>query len=136
MPAYLLDSSVAGCLLRRDNKRVLKRLAELTPGDVGISAITRGELEFAARMSQWADRDAAAVALLMEHVVVLEYPGEAAEHYGEIREAMHWKEVEMSVPDAQAAAHARCLGLTLVTERPREFREAPRLRVECWSALE
>jgi tRNA(fMet)-specific endonuclease VapC len=134
MPMYLLDSSVAACILRRDNKRVLRRLAELTPGDVGISAITRGELEFAARMSRWTDRDAAAVKLLLEHVVVLEYPGEAAEHYGEIREALHWKELEMSVPDAQAAAHARCLGLTLVTERTREFAKVPRLRVECWSA--
>lgn len=134
MPAYLLDSSVAGCILRRDNKRVLGRLAELTPGDVGISAITRGELEFAARMSRWADRDAAAVALLLEHVVVLEYPPEAAEHYGEICEAMHWKEMTMSVPDAQAAAHARCLGLTLVTERMGEFGKLPRLRVESWGA--
>ena len=126
--------SVAGCILRRDNERVLQRLAEVTPGDVGISAITRGELEFAARMSRCADRDVAAVALLLEHVVVLEYPGEAAAHYAEIREALHWKQGEMSVPDAQAAAHARCLGLTLVTERMREFGMAPRLRVESWSA--
>jgi len=134
MPSYLLDMSVAGCILRRDNNRVLRRLVELTPGEVGISAITRGELEFAARMSRCADRDGGAVALLMEHVVVLEFPGEGAEHYGEIREAMLWKEVEMSVPDALAAAHARCLGLTLVTERTREFAKVPRLRVESWSA--
>jgi len=75
------------------------------------------------------------VALLLEHVAVLEYPSEAGAHYAAVREALHWQEVEMSVPDAQVAAHARCLGVTLVTERVRELEKVPGLRVESWSAF-
>ncbi len=129
---YLLDTGMAARLLRRDDGRVLGRLAELRPGDVGISAITRGELEFAARMSRAPERDLSAVALLLEFVAVLELPGEAAAHYAEIREALYWKAVEMSETEALVAAHARWLGVALVTAKVREWGKVPGLRVEGW----
>ncbi len=133
LPAYLLDTGVTASILRRANERVLRRLVKVAPGEVGISAITRGELEWGVRMSRCAEQDETAVDWFLEHVGVLEYPGEAAPHYAEIRETLHWKEVQMSVPDLLVAAHTRCLGLTLVTERPREFGKVPGLVVECWS---
>ncbi len=105
----------------------------LAPGDVCISAITRGELELAARMSRAAESDGAALALLLEHVEVLAYSNEAAEHYAGVREAMHWKEVRAEVMEAQVAGHARCLGITLVTDKVREWEKVPGLRVETWS---
>ena len=64
---------------------------------------------------------------------MLAFPAEAAQHYAEIRAALKATGAMIGSNDLLIAAHARAMGLTLVTNNSREFRRVPRLSVENWA---
>jgi tRNA(fMet)-specific endonuclease VapC len=66
-------------------------------------------------------------------VDVLEYPNSAAIHYAQIRAALKADGTVISANDLFIAAHARCLGLTPVTNNTREFRRVQNLKIENWT---
>lgn len=57
----------------------------------------------------------------------------AAYHYGNIRAALEAIGRPIGVNDLHIAAHARSLGLTLVTNNMREFERVPGLLLENWA---
>ena len=63
-------------------------------------------------------------------ILALEEP--ADRHYGEIRSELERAGQPIGHNDLLIAAHARALGLTLVTNNVREFRRVPNLEVEDW----
>jgi tRNA(fMet)-specific endonuclease VapC len=63
-------------------------------------------------------------------VLTLEQP--ADEHYASIRDDLQSRGTPIGPNDLLIAAHARCLGFTLVTENEREFLRVSELRVENW----
>jgi tRNA(fMet)-specific endonuclease VapC len=64
---------------------------------------------------------------------VLDYPSEAAVDYAKIRAALKLSGTMIGANDLLIAAHARCLGLTLVTNNTREFKRVQGLMVENWT---
>jgi tRNA(fMet)-specific endonuclease VapC len=66
-------------------------------------------------------------------VATLEYPSEAAAHYREIRAGLKTLGTPIGPNVLFIAAHARCLGLTLVTNNTREFGRVSGLRIENWT---
>ena len=52
---------------------------------------------------------------------------------GQIRAALKMRGALIGPNDTLISAHARCLGLTLVTNNVREFGRVPRLKVENWT---
>lgn len=60
----------------------------------------------------------------------LESPVEA--HYAEIRDTLERAGTPIGPNDLLIAAHARSLGLTLVTDNMHEFSRVPGLLVENW----
>jgi tRNA(fMet)-specific endonuclease VapC len=64
---------------------------------------------------------------------VLEYPDEAALHYVQIRAALKIDGTRIGANDLLIAAHARSLGLTLVTNNTREFSRVQGLHIENWT---
>jgi tRNA(fMet)-specific endonuclease VapC len=132
MALYMLDAGTCVAILKRTE--VLKRLSALPVKDVCISAITHSELMFGLAMSRREVQDRAMLDLFLKHVAVLEYPRGAAEHYGEIRMALELLDAMVGANDLLIAAHARCLGLTLVTGQHRKLGKVPGLGVECWAA--
>jgi len=69
----------------------------------------------------------------LRHVEVLDYPDEAALHYAQIRAALKLSGTMIAANDLFVAAHARCLGLTLVTNNTREFGRIQGLNIENWT---
>jgi tRNA(fMet)-specific endonuclease VapC len=63
---------------------------------------------------------------------VLDYPSEAALDYAQIRASLKLSGRMIGGNDLLIAAHARCLGLTLVTNNTREFKRVHGLTVENW----
>ena len=57
----------------------------------------------------------------LRYVEVLDLPGDAAADYAQIRGALKLQGAMIGANDLFIAAHARCLGLTLVTNNTREF---------------
>jgi predicted nucleic acid-binding protein len=54
------------------------------------------------------------------------------QHYGEIRAYLTQRGQPIGPNDLFIAAHARALGMTLVTDKLREFERVPGLKLENW----
>ncbi|MGA8740721.1 MAG: type II toxin-antitoxin system VapC family toxin [Terracidiphilus sp.] len=129
----MLDTDISSYIMKRSHDLVLKRLQRVAVGDVGISAISKSELEFGVEVSPRRQQDRAALDEYLRYVEVLDYPGEAARHYAQIRAALKAGGAMIGANDLFIAAHARCLGMTLVTNNTREFGRVAGLKLENWT---
>ena len=64
---------------------------------------------------------------------VLAFTDDAAGHYAEIRADLKKRGAIVGVNDLFIAAHARSLGLRLVTNNSAEFKRVKRLAIENWT---
>jgi tRNA(fMet)-specific endonuclease VapC len=130
---YLLDTDISSYIIKRSHDVVLRRLQRVAVADVAISAITKSELEYGVAVSPRRQQDRTALDEYLRHVAVLDYPEGAATHYAEIRAALMAKGTMIGANDLFIAAHARSLGLTLVTNNSREFGRVDGLQLENWA---
>jgi len=133
VPVYMLDTDISSYIMKRSHDSVLRRLQKVPVGDVCISAITKSELMYGVQASPRRQQDQAALDAYLRHVVVLDYPDQAALHYAQIRADLKLRGTMICANDLLIAAHARCLGLTLVTNNTREFGRVQRLDIENWT---
>lgn len=131
MLRYLLDTNAVSQLIRRPDGKVAQRVAELEPGSFAINVIVAAELRYGAerRGSLRLTRRLEAVLSAID-VLPLEEPVD--HHYGEIRSELEGSGRPIGFKDLLIAAHARALGLTLVTNNVGEFRRVNGLSVEDW----
>lgn len=131
MLRYLLDTNAVSQLIRRPDGKVAQRVAELEPGSFAINVIVAAELRYGAerRGSSRLTRQLEAVLSAID-VLPLEEPVDR--HYGEIRTELEGSGRPIGFNDLLIAAHARALGLTLVTNNVGEFRRVSGLSVEDW----
>jgi tRNA(fMet)-specific endonuclease VapC len=64
---------------------------------------------------------------------ILDFGYHAANEYGRIRAALEKKGTPIGSLDTLIAAHAKSLGLTLVTNNVREFKRVSGLKIEDWA---
>jgi tRNA(fMet)-specific endonuclease VapC len=133
MAVYMLDTDISSYIMKRSHDSVLRRLQKVPVGDVCISAITKSELMYGVQASPRRQQDQAALDAYLRHVVVLDYPDQAALHYAQIRADLRLRGTMIGANDLLIAAHARCLGLTLVTNNTREFARVQKLDIENWT---
>jgi tRNA(fMet)-specific endonuclease VapC len=133
MAVYMLDTDISSYIMKRSDDRVVKRLQTVPIGDVSISAITKSELMYGVEVSPRKQQDRAALDAYLKHVEVLDYPDEAALHYGQIRAAFKVAGNMIGANDLLIAAHARSFGLILVTNNTREFGRVQGLKLENWT---
>jgi tRNA(fMet)-specific endonuclease VapC len=133
MPRYMLDTDICSFILKRSNEAVLRRLRAVPVNDVCISVVTKSELLYGVELSPRGAQDGVAVDAFLRHVAVLDFPEEAAAHYAEIRAGLKKRGEMIGANDLFIAAHARCIGLILVTNNTREFGRVDRLSIENWT---
>jgi len=133
MPLYMLDTDISSYIMKRSDDAVLRKLQTVAVADVCISAISKSELVYGVEVSPRPKQDRAALDAYLRHVEVLEYPGDAAQDYGRIRADLKVRGTMIGGNDLLIAAHACCLGLTLVTNNTREFRRVRGLKMENWT---
>jgi tRNA(fMet)-specific endonuclease VapC len=129
----MIDTDISSYIMKRSHDAVLRRLQKVPVGDVCISVITKSELMFGIEVSPRRRQDQAALDVYLRHVEVLDYPNEAALHYGQIRADLKLRGTTIGANGLFIAAHARCLGLTLVTNNTREFERVQSLHIENWT---
>jgi tRNA(fMet)-specific endonuclease VapC len=134
MPRYMLDTDTSSYIMKRSNDSVLKRLQKVAVNDVCISVITKAELLFGIELSPRRQQDEAALSAFLSYVEVLDFPDEAAFHYARIRAELRVQGAMVGANDLLIAAHARSLGLTLVTNNTREIRRVRNLSIENWTS--
>lgn len=133
MPRYMLDTDTCSYIMKRSSSGVLKRLSSLPVSDVCISLITKSELLFGVEVSPRRRQDEAALDVFLNYIEVLDFPGQASPHYARIRAELRRQGAMIGANDLFIAAHARSLGLTLVTNNTREFGRLSRLAIENWT---
>jgi tRNA(fMet)-specific endonuclease VapC len=133
MAVYMLDTDISSYIMKRSHDIVLRRLRKVPVGDVCISAITKSELMYGVEASPRRLQDQTALDAYLRHVVVLDYPDQAALHYAQIRADLKPRGIMIGANDLLIAAHARCLGLTLVTNNTRAFGRVQSLNIENWT---
>ena len=134
MPRYMLDTDTCSYIMKRSHDPVLKRLQRVPVSDVCISVITKSELLFGVELSPRRQQDELALKEFLVYVEVLDFPDEAAFHYARIRAELKAQGTMIGANDLFIAAHARSLGLTLVTNNTSEFRRVRNLAIENWTA--
>lgn len=132
MLKYMLDTNIVIYVLKRRPLELLE-IFNRHAGQMCLSAITHAELLHGAEKSAKPEDNIYIVEDFISRVEVLAYGGKAAAHYGEIRANLERKGTTIGVNDLHIAGHARCEGLTLVTNNLREFEHVEALRLENWA---
>jgi tRNA(fMet)-specific endonuclease VapC len=112
----MLGTDTSSYIMKRSNAQILKKLQRVLIADVCISAISRCELMYGVEVSPRRQQNQAALDVYLRHVAVLNYPSDAALDYAAIRADLRKRGTKIGANDLLIAAHARCLGLTLVTD--------------------
>jgi tRNA(fMet)-specific endonuclease VapC len=133
MARYMLDTDTCSYVMKRSSPPVLRRLQAVPVAEVCMSVITRSELLYGVEVSPRRAQDGAALAAFLPYVEVLDFTDAAAQHYAEIRADLKKRGAIIGANDLFIAAHARCLGLTLVTNNTAEFGRVQGLAVENWT---
>jgi len=133
MARYMLDTDMCSYIMKRSNEAVLKRLRTVPVADVCISVITKSELLVGVEVSPRRTQDATALQAFLPHVAVLDFPDDAATHYAQIRADLKRRGQMIGANDLFIAAHARSLGLRLVTNNIAEFNRVKGLTLENWA---
>jgi tRNA(fMet)-specific endonuclease VapC len=129
----MLDTDTCSYLMKRSVPALLRRMRHVPVGDVCMSVVTRAELLYGVEVSPRRTENEAALELLLRHVEVLDLHSEAALHYARIRAELKAQGKLIGANDLLIAAHARSLGLVLVTNNTREFRRVSGLKIENWA---
>jgi tRNA(fMet)-specific endonuclease VapC len=133
MSRYMLDTDTCSYIMKRSNDALLKRLRRTPVREVCISVITKSELLYGVAVSPRRQQDEAALNAFLRYVEVLDFPDEAALHYAKIRADLKTRGTMIGANDLFMAAHARSLGLTLVTNNTSEFGRVANLAIKNWT---
>ncbi len=133
MLRYMLDTDICSYVMKRSHDALLQRLQKVPVSDVCVSVVTKSELLYGVEVSPRRQQDEAALHAFLNYVEVLDFPDNASSHYAQIRAQLKKSGKMIGANDLFIAAHARSLGLTLVTHNTQEFRRVHRLALEDWT---
>ncbi len=133
MARYMLDTDTCSYIMKRSSQAVLNRLQAVPVTDVCISVITKSELLYGVEVSPRRVQDATALRTFLPYVEALDLPDEAATHYAQIRADLKKRGEMIGANDLFIAAHARSLGLILVTNNTAQFERVKGLTLENWT---
>ena len=127
----MLDTSF--CIdVMRDKTPQLRERFSLQAGAMALSSVALHELFYGAVKSQRPDHARQKVLEFASRVTVLDFDDDAASHAGDIRARLLQQGQEIGPYDVLIAAHARSLGLAIVTGNMREFARIEGLLCENW----
>lgn len=133
MRRYMLDTDICSYVMKRSNDAVLKRLQKVPVSEVCVSVITKSELLYGVEVSPRRQHDEAALNAFLGYIEVLDFADHSSPHYAQIRSHLKKSGSMIGANDLFIAAHARSLGLTLVTHNAGEFSRVPKLTIEDWT---
>lgn len=131
-PCYLLDTNV--CIAYKKRKSgIPERIEALPAGQVAMSVVTWGELMLGVEKSQYRERSLEILKRVREIIPVIGTDESVGDHYGAIRGQLELAGKKIGPNDLWIAAHARALGITVVTNNTGEFARVSGLTVEDWT---
>lgn len=129
---YMLDTNICIYMMGRPEGPLAARINAHADA-LAVSSITVGELLYGAVKSTREAANRLAVEDFLGALRVVDFDAAAADHFGQIRAHLERAGTPCGPYDMLIGAHARSLGLTLVTNNRREFDRMPGLKVENWT---
>ena len=114
-------------------QKILSRLEKLRDPDIALSSITVSELMFGAENGLHRKTNLEALATFLLDFQVLPFDFAAAREAGAVRASLEKLGRRIGVMDTLIAAHAKVLGLIVVTNNVAHFGKVKGLKVENWS---
>lgn len=130
---YLLDSNIVIYFRQKRSEAIMRRFAQLRPGEAAISVISYGELVYGAMKSSHPTAAIERLHNLIQELRPIPLPESAGETYGLIRADLGARGEMIGNNDLWIAAHALAAKLTLVTNNEKEFRRVRGLKVQNWT---
>ncbi len=128
---YLLDTNILSHLIRFPNGTILNHLESVLPASACTSIVVSAEIHYGLMKKGSATLTSQARRILTAmDILPLECPVE--DHYADIRVHLEKLGTPIGGNDLLIAAHARALGMILVTDNIREFSRVPGLVIENW----
>ncbi|MBQ9067827.1 MAG: type II toxin-antitoxin system VapC family toxin [Eggerthellaceae bacterium] len=131
---YMLDTNIVVFAKNNRPEVVLERMRHFDPGDLCVSVITLAELEYGVFNSSNPERNQLALTLFLANIDIVPFDDNAAVEYGRIRAKLRREGAPIGANDLMIAAHAKSLGMTLVTNNTREFSRVEGLLLEDWAS--
>ena len=130
---YLLDTNIISHIMQGRDNDLLKRLTNVAVGQVAMSSVTLGELEYGLHRRGQPVRLRNALTQVLLRIDVLPWDEKAAVCYGELCGNLESKGINLSDFDMMIAAHAASVKSTLVS-RDKAFAQIPPdcLSLEIW----
>lgn len=97
-----------------------------------ISAVTYAELLYGIERASSKRINRPIVDDFVRHLDVLDWGGEAVEHYGQLRAELEAHGTPIGAMAMLIAAHARSLNVALVTNNQKHFSKVKALKIENW----
>jgi tRNA(fMet)-specific endonuclease VapC len=128
---FLLDTSIVSDLVRNPQGRIANKILTEGEATVATSIVVAAELRFGAAKS-----GSTRLADQLDHILaalpVLPIQAPTELHYADIRAQTEAAGTPIGANDLLIAAHARALGLVIVTDNVREFKRVPGLKHVNW----
>ena len=128
---YMLDTNMVSHFIKGVNN-VRNKVVSVAMSELGISAITEGELLFGLAKKPDAKQLSVIIHEFLIHVDVLPWDSAVAACYGKLRAGMQKKGKVLGNLDLLIAAHALALGIVLITN-DRAFAQVEGLKIEDWT---
>jgi tRNA(fMet)-specific endonuclease VapC len=129
---FLLDTNIASYIIKGNSPEVRRRLTRHPMAEIAISAVTEGELNSGVARKPEAVRLREVVDEFLLRVTVLPWNSDAAGEYGGLRALLEQQGQPMGNLDLMIGAHARAVGLILVTNDC-AFRRIAKLKIQDWT---
>jgi tRNA(fMet)-specific endonuclease VapC len=128
---YLLDTNILSEVIRNPDGPAARRIEQVGSKEICTSIIVASELRYGCA-KKGSPKLLTRVEDILETIPVLPLDRPADAEYGGIRAELEAAGQPIGMNDLLIAAHARALGLTLVTDNTREFDRIPGLNVQNW----
>ncbi len=127
---FLLDTDSVSFALRGEGN-VAQRLADRSPSEFGLSAISLAELRFGAER-RGSRRLHRLIDAFISNIEVVPFDPAAADRFGKVATRLQANGTPIGSQDTLIASHALSLGLTLITHNTEHFRNVRGLQSEDW----
>lgn len=130
---FMLDTDICIYVINERPSAVLQAFRRHESEGLGISSVSAAELFYGVSRTG-SQRNLNALRRFLALLEIAAFDANAAEVCGSLRAWLAAQGTPIGPYDAQIAAHAHALGVTLVSNHTREFERVPGLRVANWAA--
>lgn len=130
---FLLDTNICIYAINGRHPGLTEKLFSVHPGEILISSITVGEMEYGAAKSHWGERTRQIMRAFLANYDTLPFTDQDAALFGTFRAQLESAGITTGILDLMIAAQGVANHLTVVTHNTREFIRIPGIKLEDWT---